>query len=266
MPQNMKEIPEWMKTQNNYSPKKDRNGFLAKTMLSFLKLFRHFHIEKNEKITVAGAGSRTVLVLGLIILSALSRNFIFCGCIAAGFFLYLCMVKIEVLKKVLATALSASFFTALIMLPSFFIYRSNSVITITIKVFLSTGMLSLYSLVTPWNKITAALKFVKIPNFVIFILDLTIHYILILGNVAFEMLFALKLRSVGRNRNKQKSFSGILGTVFLKSIAITEETQDAMECRLFDGTFGKRKFEFNIKDFLPILILILYIFVFIYTS
>lgn len=232
------QIPEWMKTQNNYSPKKDRNSFLTKTMLNFLKLFRHFHIEKNENISKGRAGFRTILVLGLIILTAGSHNSIVCGAVAATFLLCLCFSKIEVLKRVLSTSFAAALFTALIMLPAYFIYKSTAVITITLKVFLSVGMVSLYAQVTPWNKITAALRFVKIPGFIIFIIDLTIHYILILGNVAYEMLFAIKLRSVGKDNNKRKSFAGILGTVFLKSVSNAQETEQAMECRLFDGTYN----------------------------
>lgn len=231
-------IPEWMKTQNNYSPKKDRNGFLTKSMLSFLKFFRHFHIEKNEKISKKQAGFRTILMLGLIVLTAVSRNFIILGCVAAGFLLCLTFTKIDILKKVLSASLAAALFTALIMLPSYFLYKSTAVIIITAKVFLSVGIVSFYAQVTPWNKITAALRAFKIPGIIIFIIDLTIHYILILGNVAYEMLFALKLRSVGKDQNKRKGFAGILGTVFLKSVSICEETQQAMECRLFDGTYN----------------------------
>ena len=137
--------------------------------------------------------------------------------------------------------------------------KSNSIIFITVKVFLSTGILSLYANITPWNKITAALRFIKIPAFIIFLLDLTIHYILILGNLAYEMLFALKLRSVGKNLNKRNSFSGILGTVFLKSMEFSKETQQAMECRLFNGNYVFQKSKGKIKDLLPIFILIAYI-------
>lgn len=259
-------IPEWMKNQNEYSPVKDKEGFLTRTMLSLFKLFRHFHMEKNENLTQLRAAFRMVLVIGIILLTALSRNIFFCGTVAAGFLLFVSFSNIEVLKSVLSAAIAAALFTALIMLPSFFLYKSNAVITITLKVFLSTGILSLYAHITPWNKTTAALRFIKLPGFIIFILDLTIHYILILGNVAYDMLFALKLRSVGKNQNKQKSFSGILGTVFLKSISITQETQQAMECRLFDGTYKSSKSKITLKDFLPLFVLFLYIFIFTYTS
>ncbi len=259
-------IPEWMKQQDDYSPSEDKDGFVTRTMLGLLRLFRLFQIEKDEKLSRAGAGFRAVLVFGMILLTALSHNLFFCGAAAAGFLLILSFAKIGVLKKVLAAAVSAAFFTALVMLPSFFLYGSMSVLTITGKVFLSAGSLSLFALTTPWNKITSALRFAKIPGFVVFVLDLTIHYILILGNVAYEMLFALKLRSVGRNRNKDRSFSGILGSVFLKSIAVTQETQQAMECRLFDGIYDSTETEFSMKDLLPVFVLVIYIVLFIYTA
>lgn len=259
-------LPDWMFVQNEYVPQKDKDGFLTKTILNFLRLFRHFHVEKNEYVTQIRAGFRTILVIGLIILSAISKNMFFCGCVAAGFLLFLSFVKIEVIKRVLSTAFAAAFFTMLIMLPSFLLYKSIAFVTISIKVFISTGMLSLFALITPWNKITSALSFIRIPSFIIFILDLTIHYILILGNIAYEMLFALNLRSVGKNKSKEKSFSGILGTVFLKSITYAEETQQAMECRLYNGISHQQKAKINIKDFIPIIILILYIILFVYVA
>lgn len=257
-------LPSWMTKQEDYSHKTGKDGFLTKSILSFLRMFRHFHVEKNDDISTARAGFRLILVIGLIILSALSKTVFFCASIAAGLLVYLCFTKTEILKRVLATSLIASFFTFLVMIPAFFLYKSNSFVIITFKVFISTGMLSLFALLTPWNKITAALRFIRFPSFVIFILDLTIHYILILGNIAYEMLFALQLRSVGKNKSKEKSFSGILGTVFLKSVSYAQETQQAMECRLFNGNYCVRKIQLEIRDFIPLIFLVLYIILFIF--
>ena len=159
-----------MKKQNDYTPAADRNGFLTKTILSFLKLFRHFHVQKNENLSVRRAGLRTLLVLALIILISVSHNYFVCGTVTALFLICLCFTKTDVLKRILCTGLSAAFFTALVMLPAFFIYKSTAVITVSLKVFLSTGMLSLYAQVTPWNKITAALRSVRFSGFIIFIL------------------------------------------------------------------------------------------------
>lgn len=251
-------LPEWMNTKNDYVPEKDNHSFITKTILGFFKLFRHFHIEKNENISQTRAGTRLVLVFGIIFLCALTKNLFFCAFVAAGLILLLCFTKIEILKKVVATSFIAALFTFLIMLPSFIFLKSNAFINISIKVFLSTSCLILFALTTPWNKITASLSYIKIPSFVIFVVDLTIHYILILGNISYELLFALQLRSVGKNQNKEKSVSGIIGNVFLQSMNMAHETQEAMECRLFNGNYVSKKQKSKIMDFIPLVVLILY--------
>ena len=256
-------IPEWMTKQNDYSPRKDRNGFLTKTILSLATLFNVFAMKKDESVTTARTVCRTILVLGLVILSALSRNILFCGTITVALLLTLCFSRIEVIKAVLKTSLASSFLTVLIMLPSLFIYGTNSVFVIPLKVFLSVGIISLYSAATPWNKITGALQMLHFPSFIIFIMELTIHYIFILGNIARDMMVALKLRSVGKNSSKTESLSGILGTLFLKSISMAQETQQAMECRLFDGTYTRQREGIRFSDLLPIAILMSFIFLYI---
>lgn len=255
-------IPEWMKKENNISTQKDHNGFLSKSLLSFFNLFRHFHVVKNENISQLRAGTRFLLVFTLILFSSLSKNLLFCSSILAGLLIYLCFANTKIIKKVLITSSISCLFTALIMMPAYFIYKSHSIFIISYKVYISTGILSLFVLITPWNKITSALSFIKIPNILIFILDLTIHYILILGNIAYDMLEALKLRSIGKNKTKEKSFGGILGTVFLKSIAYSKETQQAMECRLFNGVYNTKKYSPKIIDFFPIFVLFFYIVLF----
>ena len=78
------------------------------------------------------------------------------------------------------------------------------------------------------------------------------------------MLYAVKLRSVGRNRQKKRAFAGIFGVAFLKSREMSEEMYQAMCCRGFTGEY---RVEHHIKwrwhDFLyailAIFLLILYI-------
>ncbi len=258
------ELPDWMLEKTVYEPVKGRDGFLAGSMLRFMKLFRHFHMEGDSSVTYARAGMRLLLCLGVIVMLALSHNLFYSACVAAGFLLYLSFQRIEVIKRVISSSFSASLFTLLVMLPAYFAYGSDAFITITIKVFLSVGSLALLTGITPWNKITASLRMIRIPNVVIFILDMTIHYILLLGNIAFEMLEALKVRSIGRNRNKKGSFSGILGTVFLKATEMSEETRQAMECRLFNGNYERRKETLRFESFIPSVFLLIYIVLLLY--
>jgi cobalt/nickel transport system permease protein len=72
-------------------------------------------------------------------------------------------------------------------------------------------------------------------------LDMTIKYISLLGGLVLDLLYALKLRSVGHDDRKIDSLSAIAGTVFLKSIEAAETQYQAMECRCFAGTYRTKR-------------------------
>ncbi|MCR5255254.1 MAG: energy-coupling factor transporter transmembrane protein EcfT [Acetatifactor sp.] len=259
-------MPDWMMQKNEYVPSKDREGFLTKSLLGFLRLFRHFSMRGNSDISVMAAGMGLILTLGLIILVALTDSLTYLACVGALVLAFLSFSKLEIMKRALGTSLSVMAFTFVIMLPSYFLYGSLSYIYIPVKVFLSVSMLSVYTSIVPWNRMTAALRLFGMPNILIFVLDMTIHYILILGNVAFDMLAALKLKSIGKNRDKVNSFSGISGTVFMKAVTMSKETEDALTCRLFDGKYDSKKERIVFADFIPLFILCIFIFLYIFVG
>jgi cobalt/nickel transport system permease protein len=118
---------------------------------------------------------------------------------------------------------------------------------------------------TPFNEITRSLRFFKVPNIVIFTLDITIKYIALLGEICSAMLTALKIRSIGKNKNKRGAFSGILGTVFVKANNACDETSKAMTCRGFSGNYNsKTKLKFSLLDAVYILALIALVALFFY--
>jgi cobalt/nickel transport system permease protein len=55
------------------------------------------------------------------------------------------------------------------------------------------------------------------------------------------MLTALKIRSIGKNKDKRSSASGVLGTIFIKAHKASEDTAKAMECRGFNGKYVVKK-------------------------
>jgi cobalt/nickel transport system permease protein len=67
--------------------------------------------------------------------------------------------------------------------------------------------------------------------------DITLRSIVRLGETAREVLTALTLRSVGRNRRKQASLSGVGGVVLIKAGTSARDTYDAMTCRCYDGSY-----------------------------
>ena len=98
-------------------------------------------------------------------------------------------------------------------------------------------------------------------------LDITLKYIVLLGDVCLDMLTALKLRSVGKNREKGKSLSGVLGVTFLKSREMSEEMYGAMTCRGFEGEYVKPgQKTVTWKDAVTLLFLAGMIALFVYTQ
>ena len=96
----------------------------------------------------------------------------------------------------------------------------------------------------------------RIPSLFIFTLDITLKYISVLGEICVDILTSVGLRSVGKNPDKAKSFSGILGITFLKSSEMAEEMYAAMCCRGFTGEYqSKQKYRVCPYDIVHILIM-----------
>ena len=53
-----------------------------------------------------------------------------------------------------------------------------------------------------WSEISKSLKLLFIPDIFIWIMDITIKYIVLLGEHSINLLYALKLRSIGIHSNK----------------------------------------------------------------
>jgi len=85
---------------------------------------------------------------------------------------------------------------------------------------------------------------------------ITLKYISILGEICVDILRAVSLRSVGKNPDKAKSFSGVLGITFLKSSEMAEEMYASMCCRGFTGEYQlKQKYRLCRYDILHILLM-----------
>ena len=141
------------------------------------------------------------------------------------------------LRQLLGNALAASVFSAFLVLPAIWLGNGSNVLLIPCKTFLTVAALGLLTRFLPWNQLTAAMRVFHLPQVVIFIFDTTLRYIVLLGEIAGEMLTALKLRSIGHNPHKGRAISGILGVMFLRSREMSEEMYQAMVCRGYTGEY-----------------------------
>ncbi|MFL0269090.1 energy-coupling factor transporter transmembrane component T family protein [Candidatus Clostridium radicumherbarum] len=251
-------MPEWLLENDNYIPEKDSVNFINKSILAILNILTRIRLQSNAAASKLGVNDFTKLVsvLLMIIFVSLSKSITYV-LIANVFLLVLINVlNIDEIKYVLKVSFVMAVITLLILLPSILLGYGNNALMITLKVFSSVAFVNILSCSTKWNDLLVALKLFKVPDLFIFVLDITIKYIILLGEFSLSMIYALKLRSVGKNNSKNASLSGIVGTMFIKSKEMSEEMYGAMECRGFTGEYRAfKKFKFSLADFICIIVM-----------
>jgi cobalt/nickel transport system permease protein len=262
-------MPEWLLKEENYTPPADRDFFINRSILSLLKVLSRIKAQgaRTEGRYSVQAVFKVFFTFLLIVLLSLSRSLAFLAVAITYLLFVLSFLPAKEILKVLKICLLATAFSFIILLPAAFWGNYYSMIMIPVKVWATIMAVNLLSCSTRWDYITGALKRFHVPDLFIFVLDITIKYILLLGEFSVEMLYALKLRSVGQNKSKQTALSGIAGTMFLKSHEMAEDLHAAMECRGFTGEYHvSRAFRFRPADLLYILTNLGILFVYFYLS
>ena len=239
----MDRIPEWLTVTDSYNATSDRDGFMTKSLLSIIGALTSFRAKSKVFGTSIPAQVKLLICLALIIAVNAFHNMFYVSIILAAVLVTMCFLPSDLLVRTFAGAAGAAFFTALIMLPAVFLGSPSSIIVMPVKVFTSVGLVGLLAATTEWNNLTACLASFHIPSIFIFTLDITLKYIVILGNICVDMLNAVRLRSVGRNKDKKSALSGVMGVTFLKSREMADEMYQAMVCRGFDGEYNNVKRE-----------------------
>ena len=144
-----------------------------------------------------------------------------------------------------------------LLLPAAFMGNPQALMNITVRVYVSVTLVGILSAGTSWNKLTAGMRTFRIPSLFIFTLDITLKYILVLGELCVDILRSVILRSVGKNPDKARAFSGVLGITFLKASEMEEEMYAAMCCRGFTGEYEIRhKQKYSLIDLMYILVMV----------
>ncbi len=249
-------MTEWLMKKDSYLPPADKDSFIDKSLLSVLSVLSRIRRGGNlasgffYRLNPALKSAFTFLS---VLLLSLSQSFNFIMLICAYFLLTLGFLELKDIKKTALITLTVGFFSVLILLPSVLAGNRNNSMMLFLKITGSVAAVNILANSTKWSHITRSMKVFHIPDIFILVLDITIKYIVILGEYSVNMLYALKLRSIGRNNRKYQSLSNLMGGLFLKSKEMAELTYSAMECRGFDGhytIYGKN--HFNTMDYIYI--------------
>jgi len=245
----------WLLEKDDYTPLKDRDVFLSRNVLSIFGILSTLRRKKSNDDTWIYRVSvllKIIFTLLFIVSLSFTRHIIYAAIVNVYMLSFLLFMNRYDSKRIIKLFISVILFSFLVVIPSLFFYPSiyNAlllVLRITASI-ISVNVL-VYSCLP--HQITGCMNRLFVPDLLIIIFDLTLKYIILLGDCAMEMFQALALRSVGVNRKKTNTVFNIFGAIFLKSKNYSEALYDAMICRCFDGNYSrtaKLSFKFGLSD------------------
>ncbi len=233
-----RDIPEWLQTPQRYQPVADRDSFVSRNLLAVTSVLARFRLDDGHSGRLSPtAGSKVVLGLTCILLTSLARNHLFVLFVLAGVLARASLLPPRALARVAAGSGAAAGLTLLVMAPATLLGQPQSALSLATKSLVCVAITLIVSVTTAPSDLTHLLRRMGVPGIAILTVDLALRSIVCLGETAGEVLAALSLRSVGRNRRKQSSMGGVGGVVLLKAGRSAQDTHDAMRCRGFDGEY-----------------------------
>ena len=233
-------IPEWMKKIEEYVPPADGGAFYYRTLKSLGGIMSRLRLESGREGRFSlPAGVRLLLMIALIILVSVTQNDLVIMAVGAVALVRLALMPAEDISAVVKAVLVAVIMAIVIFAPAVIMdpVRLWNSIRVVAKILISVTLVGIFNRTTQWNHLTAALRKAHIPGTVIFIIDITFRYIVLLGNLMQELLTAVSLRSVGRNDKKYNSIGGVMGVTFLRGTEMNKEMYEAMQCRGFTDDY-----------------------------
>ena len=233
-------LPEWLKHSEDYTPVKTGGAFIEKSIASIGGVMTKIKLQNgHEKGRSLPALLKLFLAFGLIAFLSLTHEKMWILGVVSVIQLYLCMWPARDIATILKASLWATLLAFLLFLPPMIMNPSGicNDLQVILKVFTSLEIVSIFNHTTQWNHITGALRKLHIPGVFIFTLDITVKYIILLGNLIVDLLTAMRLRAVGKNRKEYQSIGGVMGVTFIRSTEMSREMYDAMRCRGFTDDY-----------------------------
>ena len=232
---------DWLLQKDKYAPKQDRDIFLSRNILTIVGILSNLRRKKNDSnswIYNVNIFLKIIFTLMFVISLSLTRTILYAVSINIYMLFFLFFVNSYERSRIIKIFFSALIFSALVVVPSLFFYSSlynAGLLVLRISGSIMCVNVLVYSCLP--HQITGSLKKWLVPDVIIMIFDLTLKYVVVLGDCAVEIFQVVALRSVGINREKSKTTFSVLGVLFLKSKIYSEDLYNAMVCRCFDGEY-----------------------------
>lgn len=261
-------IPEWLSTKDNYIPKKEKNLYIEKSIFSFIKIISIIRQNKNQDKLIYSINPtlKVISIIIMILCVSISRNFSYLLFIDIYALINLFLMDKRSRKRIFLRSIIFPLITLIALIPSIIYGNLHNSLMLFQKLIITILLMNLLSHNTKWNDMSKSLKLLFVPDMFLWIMDITIKYIVLLGEHSINLLYALKLRSIGVTSNKYNSLTGIMGNLFIKSYKMSEEMFHAMECRGFVGEYtAKANLKLKKFDYIFLVINVLLLALFIFT-
>lgn len=229
-----------MRETDNYVPPKDGGTFAVKTIQTIGKIMSRLRVQSgHEKRRHLPALFKLIALVGLIIITSVSQNRIVLMVIVAGLLAYLCTWPAKGLAGIFKTPLAAAALAFVLFLPAMIMNPAgitNNLVVVA-KVFICVTMVTVFNHTTQWNHVTIALRKIHVPGIFVFTLDITLKYIVLLGNLIQDLLTSMQFRAVGKHDKKYSSVGGVMGVTFIRGTEMNEQMYEAMRCRGFTDDY-----------------------------
>ena len=233
-------LPEWMKKTEEYAPPRDGGAFYYKTLRSLGRVMSRLKAGggKDGRYSLP-AWLKLLIMLALIILVSATRNSTVIMAAGALVLMRLALLPAQDIGGIVKTALFAGALGAVLYAPAVIMNPAalGNGIRLVLKIMICVTAVGEFNRTTQWNHVTGALRKFRVPGVVIFIIDVTFRYIVLLGRLMEELLTAVSLRSVGKNNKKYSSVGGVMGVTFLRGTEMNREMYEAMQCRGFTDDY-----------------------------
>ena len=255
-------LPDWMmKEEITVNDSEVKRGFLQSNLSTVISLLSYLKIEDRKKY----GGSPVIRICELLILLVLiynSKSIVFLWTVGIFLLVEIAFFSGREIRSIVKKLIRLIIFTSVILLPSYLLHPSIHPTFFLIRTVLLLLNLSVFLTKTSWSDFITGLRGLYLPQELVMIFDIAIKYFYILGNHIRNILYAVRIRSVGGGVSK-KLTGAILGQVYLISKEHMKSLYEAMLLRGYGTKVKVRiRLQLNKSDILHISIWIILIILF----
>ena len=219
---------------------------------------RSLHAEETARrgglLQSLDARAKWVGYAGFVVAAGLARNFVVLAALFFGAVVVGLLSRLRLRELALRAWLPALLFTALVGFPALFLTPgpaaaglpealgitatgARSVGFLLLRVETITSFTLLLVLTTPWARLLAALRSLRVPATVVVILGMTYRFLFLLLSSAHDLFLARRSRTVGRlpPRAGRQLFARTTGVLLSKTVHTSQQVYLAMVSRGFAG-------------------------------